>query len=244
MGASSGAVQLSTGDRLSARGGWEKTIRSAERPTITVGLSVYEGKTRLIEFERFAAGSRPAAGQRRPETFRFLGFYALLVKRKTQAKRMVRKLKVIREMRQRMHAPVRGRHRWLSRALRGHYRYYGVIFNSRALRAFQTCVVKLWRKTLGKRSQKGRMTWPSYARLLTIFPLPAPVIHRLGTDDRPAPVLPEEPAAETPHKSQQWLRDKICSSGCMWGRDGNTAAYSAEGEGCAAAVAPGSAMCL
>jgi hypothetical protein len=55
---------------------------------------VYEGKTRLIEFERFAAGSRPAAGQRRPETFSFLGFYALLVKRETQAKRMVRKLKV------------------------------------------------------------------------------------------------------------------------------------------------------
>jgi RNA-directed DNA polymerase len=38
------------------------------------GLSVHEGKTRLIEFGRFAAERRAAAGQRRPETFNFLGF--------------------------------------------------------------------------------------------------------------------------------------------------------------------------
>src|SRR5215469_18967544 len=79
------------------------------------GLSVHEGKTRLIEFGRFAAGSRSAAGQRRPETFSFLGFThycgktrsgKFVVKRKTQVKRMVRKLKEIREeMRRRMHAP-------------------------------------------------------------------------------------------------------------------------------------------
>ena len=152
------------------------------------GLSVHEGKTRLIEFGRFAAASRSAAGQRRPETFSFLGFThycgktrsgKFVVKRKTQVKRMVRKLKAIREeMRQRMHAPVREQHRWLCRVLRGHYRYYGVIFNSRALRAFQTCVVKLWRKTLGKRSQKGHVTWAAYNRLLTVFPLPEPVIHQ------------------------------------------------------------------
>jgi hypothetical protein len=56
--------------------------------------------------------------------------------------RRVRKLKEIREeMRQRMHAPVREQHRWLCQVLRGHYRYYGVIFNSRALRAFET-----WRR--------------------------------------------------------------------------------------------------
>ena len=31
---------------------------------------------------------------------------------------------------------------------------------------------------LGKRSQKGRITWASYKRLLTVFPLPEPVIHQ------------------------------------------------------------------
>jgi len=81
------------------------------------GLSVHEGKTRLIEFGRFAAERRAAAGQRRPETFDFLGFThycsktrngKFVVKRKTQAKRLLRKLKTIREdMLDRMHAPVR-----------------------------------------------------------------------------------------------------------------------------------------
>ena len=79
------------------------------------GLSVHEGKTRLIEFGRFAAERRAAAGQRRPETFNFLGFThycsktrngKFVVKRKTQAKRLVRKLKEIREeMLDRMHTP-------------------------------------------------------------------------------------------------------------------------------------------
>src|SRR4051812_19018683 len=77
------------------------------------GLSLHEGKTRLIAFGRFAAQRRQAAGLRRPETFDFLGFThycgetrsgRFMVKRKTQAKRMVRKLKILREeMARRMH---------------------------------------------------------------------------------------------------------------------------------------------
>jgi hypothetical protein len=41
------------------------------------GLSLHEGKTRLVEFGRFAARNRQAAGLRRPETFDFLGFSVL-----------------------------------------------------------------------------------------------------------------------------------------------------------------------
>ena len=88
-------------------------------------------------------------------------------------------LKAIREdMLDRMHTPVREQHRWLRQVLRGHYQYYGVIFNYRALRMFKDCVVRLWRKTLGKRSQKGRVTWASYTRLLAAFPPPEPVIQQ------------------------------------------------------------------
>ena len=152
------------------------------------GLSLHEGKTRLIEFGRFAAERRAAAGQRRPETFAFLGFThycgrtrsgRFVVKRKTQATRMVRKLKAVRQdLLHRMHAPVREQHRWLGQVLRGHYRYYGVIFNYRALRVFKDCVVRLWRKVLRKRSQKGRVSWASYKSILTAFPLPEPVLHQ------------------------------------------------------------------
>ena len=151
-------------------------------------LSVHEGKTRLIAFGRFAAGPRAAAVQRRSETFNFLGFthycgktrnMRSMVKRKTQATRRVRKLKALREdMLRRMHTPVREQHRRLCQVLRDRYQYCGVIFNYSSLRAFKDCVVRLWRKTLGKRSQKGRVTWASYRRLLAALPLPEPVIHQ------------------------------------------------------------------
>jgi len=80
-------------------------------------------------------------------------------------------------MRRRMHAAVRDQHRWLRQVLTGHYQYFGVIFNYRSLRVFKDCVVKEWRKLLGKRSQKGRMNWdlpPAHYHL----PLPEPMIHQ------------------------------------------------------------------
>ena len=38
------------------------------------GLSLNEEKTRVMEFGRYAAERRARRGQRRPETFDFLGF--------------------------------------------------------------------------------------------------------------------------------------------------------------------------
>ncbi len=137
------------------------------------GLSVHEGKTRLIEFGRFAATRRAYAGLGRPETFDFLGFThycgktrkgAFMVKWKTQAKRMTRKLKALRhEMKARQHAPVKTQHQWLGQVLRGHYGYDGVIFNSRSLHAFYDGVKRAWFTTLRRRSQKSIPTesgWP------------------------------------------------------------------------------------
>src|SRR5215212_9956925 len=57
------------------------------------GLSLHEGKTRLVEFGRFAAANRHRRGAGRPETFDFLGFThfcgvtrkgGFMVQRKTQ----------------------------------------------------------------------------------------------------------------------------------------------------------------
>nr|WP_287208861.1 reverse transcriptase domain-containing protein [Mesorhizobium sp.] len=64
------------------------------------GLTLHEDKTRLIEFGRFAALSRQRRGERRPETFAFLGFThycgrtrdgRFIVKHKTEGKRLTRK---------------------------------------------------------------------------------------------------------------------------------------------------------
>lgn len=153
------------------------------------GLSLHEDKTRLIEFGRLPALQRKKQGRRRPETFDFLGFThycgetrdeRFVMKRKTQGKRMIRKLKELRqEAKRRMHEPVAEQHRWLSAVLRGHYAYYGITCNFRSLAVFLWEVRKLWFRVLKRRSQKSRLTWDRYNCLLELFPLPTPTItHR------------------------------------------------------------------
>nr|WP_249812257.1 reverse transcriptase domain-containing protein [Bradyrhizobium sp. 151] len=64
------------------------------------GLMLHEGKTRLIEFGRFAALSRQRRGERRPETFiHYCGRTRdgrFIVKHKTEGKRLTRKLTALR----------------------------------------------------------------------------------------------------------------------------------------------------
>jgi hypothetical protein len=48
---------------------WLSTSRS-----VTFGLELHPDKTRLIEFGRFATRDRKLRGERKPETFTFLGF--------------------------------------------------------------------------------------------------------------------------------------------------------------------------
>ena len=70
------------------------------------GLSLHEDKTRLIAFGPLPAMTRQQRGERRPETFAFLaspviaggpGDGRFIVKRKTQSKRLTRKLKAVRQ---------------------------------------------------------------------------------------------------------------------------------------------------
>ena len=120
---------------------------------------------------------------RRAETFSFLGFthYCstnqsghFFVMRKTQSARMIRKLKELRiEARRRMHWPLREQQHWLTAVLRGHFSYYGLLGNSRALSNFAYEVRKLWFRALCRRSQKSAMTWERFNQFLKIFPLPA-----------------------------------------------------------------------
>ena len=47
-------------------------------------LELHPDKTRLIEFGRFAMADRRARGERRPETFDFLGFTHYCKKKRTE----------------------------------------------------------------------------------------------------------------------------------------------------------------
>jgi hypothetical protein len=95
------------------------------------GLALHEDKTRLIEFGRFAAISRQRRGERRPETFAFLGFThycgrtrdgRFIVRHKTEGKRLTRKLTALRkEARCFLHAPLARQHAWFAAVLRGHW---------------------------------------------------------------------------------------------------------------------------
>ena len=165
-----------------------KLLEALRERLAKFGLALNENKTRLIEFGRFAAQRRTQAGLRRPETFNFLGFThycgttrsgKFMVKRKTQATRLARKLTELRaQLRRRWHATVPEQHAWLSQVLRGHYRYYGLIFNGRSLNQFYQLVKRMWFKALQRRSQKSRINWTQFDRLQSNLPLPRPTIHQ------------------------------------------------------------------
>jgi len=147
------------------------------------GLELHPGKTRLIEFGRFAAANRARRGAGKPETFDFLGFTHICaengngrfwVKRITIAKRMRAKLAEIKgQLRKRMHQPVPEQGRWLAAVLHGHMNYYAVPGNRAAVNAFRDQVTRHWFKTLRRRSQKTRVNWTRMRRIATRW-LPPP----------------------------------------------------------------------
>ena len=148
-------------------------------------LELNAEKTRLIEFGRFAATNRRARGLGKPETFQFLGFTHVCgktrkgrfkLKRTTDAKRVRAKLRAKRlEMRRRMHLPIPEQGRWLASVLRGHYRYYAVPDNSRALSVFHRQITRNWMWTLRRRSQRTTVNWERMVRLADRW-LPQPQI--------------------------------------------------------------------
>ena len=56
------------------RGDAERFLRNLKVRFARFGLELHPGKTRLLEFGRYAEANRRARGQGRPETFDFLGF--------------------------------------------------------------------------------------------------------------------------------------------------------------------------
>jgi len=157
-------------------------------------LQLHEGKTRLIEFGRLPALRRKARGERRCETFAFLGFShycaktrdgRFVVKRKTESRRLSRKLKTVRrELRRQMHTPNALQHRWLLSVLRGHYAYYGLPSNHRAMSSFRQGVLRAWYRTLHRRSQRS-LGWSRFLQILDQYPLPEPTITRPRASSEP-----------------------------------------------------------
>jgi len=147
------------------------------------GLTLHPEKTRLVPFRR---PSTPGGGKRgdRPGTFDLLGFTHhwgrsyrgfLVVKRQTARSRLRRALvQVTLWCRANRHLPVVEQQRSLNLKLRGHYGYYGITGNFRALKGFRNEVVRSWRRWLDRRSQRARMNWTRFKALLQRYPLSPP----------------------------------------------------------------------
>lgn len=164
-----------------ARRFWDAMRTRFER----FGLELHGEKTRLLEFGRNAAGRRQRRGLGKPETFTFLGFIficgrsrrgAFLLHRKTRADRMRARLQEIKKtLRKHMHAAIPEQGKWLKSVVTGYYAYHAVPTNVRALRRFRYHVMRLWLRTLRRRSQKDNMTWARLSEIAGDW-LPTPRI--------------------------------------------------------------------
>ncbi|MEW6746663.1 MAG: group II intron reverse transcriptase/maturase [Planctomycetota bacterium] len=163
----------------------QRFLRELRERLAKFRLELHPDKTRLIEFGRCAARDRRRRGERKPETFDFLGFThycgqtlrgEFKVKRRTIHKRLARKISELKNaLRQRLHWCIPEVGRWLASVLRGHYQYYGVPFNYDALACLYRALVRLWYRTLRRRSQRTKVTWARVERLAKRW-LPRPRI--------------------------------------------------------------------
>ena len=87
---------------------------------------------------------------------------------------MEAKLQAVKQtLRSRMHGTVPEVGKWLGRVLNGFYQYHGVPGNWTSLARFRSRLVSYWRRTLERRSQRGRLKADQWARLArTWLPLP------------------------------------------------------------------------
>jgi group II intron reverse transcriptase/maturase len=158
------------------------------------GLELHPEKTRVLEFGRFACVDRERRGLCRPETFEFLGFIHIcgtdrngnfqLKRRTSRKKRRAKLARLKEEIRRRRHHRVVEQQVWLSRVLEGHYRYYGVPTNHRAMGQFRHAVEWTWHRALQRRSQRGRWTQERWNAFRQRFPLPWPRIHHPWPEQR------------------------------------------------------------
>jgi RNA-directed DNA polymerase len=152
------------------------------------GLTLHPDKTRLVPFRRPSGKMSDTKGDdnHRPGTFDLLGFThywgrtrrgGWAVTRQTASKRLSRAVRSIADWcRTNRHLPIVEQHAKLSQKVRGHYAYYGITGNARALHWFLWAVSHAWRKWLDRRNRCRVMVWDRFNRLLRRYPLPGPKI--------------------------------------------------------------------
>jgi RNA-directed DNA polymerase len=149
------------------------------------GLALHPTKTRRIRFgPPEPDGPASPRGDPGPSgTFDSLGFTHFwtrsrrgnwVVGRKTAKGRFGRALKSINQWcRAHRHDDLEQQHAALSRKLIGHNAYYGIAGNGSSLQRFRFEVGRIWKRWLGRRSQRSHRTWGWHNQVLARYPLPA-----------------------------------------------------------------------
>jgi group II intron reverse transcriptase/maturase len=152
------------------------------------GLRIHPTKTRLVRFYPPSSLSNSQEGEgQRQRSFDLLGFTLYwgrsrkgtwVVQQKTMKSRFRRALRHITLWcRENRHMPVSEQSKTLSQKLRGHYSYYGVTGNGRALENLYDEVRRIWHKWLGRRSNRP-LNWDRMQAILKAFPLSRPrIVH-------------------------------------------------------------------
>lgn len=153
------------------------------------GLTLHPDKTRLLPFRRPDRKRRGPDGEEPdPGSFDFLGFTHLweksrkgrwVPKQRTAKSRFTRALKAISAWcRTHRHAPIALQAKSLGQKLNGHYWYFGVTGNQRALARFAFEVARIWKKWLGRRSQRSYVNKERFRAIVRQNPLPPPRAYR------------------------------------------------------------------
>lgn len=74
------------------------------------------------------------------------------------------------------HAPIPDQARGINWLLRGHYNYFGMPGNAKKLKEIGYYAIRIWRRTLSSRSQKGKQSWEEMNRLITSSKIVSPRI--------------------------------------------------------------------
>jgi group II intron reverse transcriptase/maturase len=140
------------------------------------GLALEPTKTKLVEFGRFAQRHAGKRGRNRPETIYFLGLTLYCTRNRkgnfkvgmrTEKSRLRRSLLSLQElMRCVRHHRIGDQVSEINAALRGHYAYYGVAGNIRALFKVYRATERYWHRMLCSRSwAASRMTWDTFNQI-------------------------------------------------------------------------------
>lgn len=155
------------------------------------GLTLHPEKTRLVRFQPPSDDRKDDDGDGGgPSVFDLLGFTLYwakskrdywVVQVKTARSRVSRTLERLSVWcRLHRHLPVAVQWKQLTAKLRGHYAYFGIIGNAKALLAVNHALYRIWRSWLNRRSQRARVTWAKMHRLVQRYPLPRlPVLRSL-----------------------------------------------------------------